>query len=621
MKDNLPVYLFHQGTNFKTYEYLGVHPESPNGTSGMVFRVWAPSAAAVFVEGDFNGWDRSLGKMKKLSDSGIFELFVSGAKYGDKYKYIVRSRAGEVEKADPYAFFNEDLPGHASVIYDIDNYEWHDGEYLSHRGDICTHNLPMNIYEVNLASFMRKKDGGYYSYREYAGILVDYVKKSGYNYVELMPVTEYPFDGSWGYQVTGYFAVTSRFGTPDDFKYLVDKFHEEGIGVLLDWVPAHFPKDSFGLYEFDGGPLYEAHGWDRIEHKGWGTRRFDFGRTEIQSFLVSSAEFFLDKYHIDGIRMDAVASMIYLDYDKKPGEWIPNIYGDNKNLEAIAFIKKLNKAVHEDFRGIIMIAEESTAFAGVTRPVAEGGLGFDYKWNMGWMNDALSYIATDPFFRKYDHNKLTFSMMYAYSEHYILPVSHDEVVHGKRSLLDKNFGSYGEKFAGNRAFAGYMTSHPGKKLLFMGAEYGQFKEWDFSEGLEFFLKKYPAHRQLYEFYKDLNDFYLSTPALYGDDDGWDGFEWLAADDAQSNIIAYKRKYKGEEITVIINFSGREFDYRLGIEKGVYTVVFNSDKAKYGGSGKVGKRTYRTRKISSHGKEYSIEITLPELSFVYLNKTK
>ena len=618
MKNDLADYLFHQGTNCKTYEYLGSHLIKRHGKSGAVFRVWAPSADGVSLVGDFNGWDEKLNPMEKL-DGGVFELFVEGIKQYDNYKYAVKANGKTVLKADPYAYHAETTPANASKVYDIDGFKWSDENFTSSRDRFGGHNKPMNIYEVNLLSFKRKENGDYYSYRELATDLVKYVKSEGYNYVELMPVTEYPFDGSWGYQVTGYYAVTSRLGTPKDFMYLVNEFHRHGIGVILDWVPAHFPKDEFGLYEFDGGPLYENHGWDRIEHKGWGTRRFDYGRTEVQSFLVSSACFFFEKYHIDGIRVDAVASMLYLDYDKKPGEWIPNIYGDNKNLEAIAFIKKLNAAVHDEYPYAIMIAEESTAYPYVTRSVSDGGLGFDYKWNMGWMNDCLSYIATDPLFRKYDHSKLTFSMMYAFSEHYILPISHDEVVHGKKSLLDKQFGSYEDKFSGLRAFMGFMMSLSGKKLLFMGCEFGQFKEWNYKEGLEFFMKDYPAHAVLARFFKELNAFYLSTPALYGDDDGWDGFNWIDADNSAQNLLAYERKYNGEKIVIVINFSGAEQTYRVGADEGVYEIAFNSDKKIYGGSGKLNKRVYHTEKKRACAYENSFSVTMPRLSFAYFKK--
>ncbi len=617
-KDEQTKYLFHQGTNYRSYNYLGSHFAKKGKDRGVIFRVWAPNAESVSVVGDFNGWDKTANVMKK--DSGIFELFVKGLKQYDNYKYCVKSQNSEVLKADPYAFHAETTPETASKIYDLDGYKWRDGEYMENLGGQA-HHKPMNIYEVNLLSFMRKENGDYYSYRELEKVLVPYVKKHGYNYVEMMPVTEYPFDGSWGYQVTGYFAVTSRLGTPKDFMSLVDAFHRENIGVILDWVPAHFPKDEFGLYEFDGAPLYENHGWDRIEHKSWGTRRFDYGRTEVQSFLISSAFIFFDKYHIDGIRVDAVASMLYLDYDKKPGEWLPNQYGDNKNIEAIEFIKKLNKSVHEAYPYAIMIAEESTAYPYVTKPVDEGGLGFDYKWNMGWMNDVLSYVAVDPLFRKYDHNKLNFSMMYAFSEHYILPISHDEVVHGKKSLLDKQFGSYEDKFAGVRAFMGYMIAHPGKKLMFMGSEFGQFKEWNYKEGLEFFLKDYEKHNKLDRFFTELNKFYLANEALYGDDDGWDGFEWIAADDADKNSLAFIRKRGKSEIIAAINFSGADIKYRIGVEKGGYKVVFDSDKQIYGGDGKSRKRIYNAEAISSNGKDYSIELDMPKLSFRYLVPVK
>ena len=583
-KDEQAKYLFHQGTNYRSYDYLGSHFAKKGKDYGVIFRVWAPNAESVSVVGDFNGWNKTANVMKK--DGGIFELFVKGLKQYDNYKYCVKSQNFEVLKADPYAFHAETTPETASKIYDLDGYKWRDGEYMENLGGQA-HHKPMNIYEVNLLSFMRKKNGDYYSYKELEKVLVPYVKKHGYNYVEMMPVTEYPFDGSWGYQVTGYFAVTSRLGTPKDFMSLVDAFHRENIGVILDWVPAHFPKDEFGLYEFDGKPLYENHGWDRIEHKGWGTRRFDYGRTEVQSFLISSAFMFFDKYHIDGIRVDAVASMLYLDYDKKPGEWLPNQYGDNKNIEAIEFIKKLNKSIHEAYPYAIMIAEESTAYPYVTKPVDEGGLGFDYKWNMGWMNDVLSYV----------------------------------VVHGKKSLLDKQFGSYEDKFAGVRAFMGYMIAHPGKKLMFMGSEFGQFKEWNYKEGLEFFLKDYEKHNKLDRFFTELNRFYLVSEALYGDDDGWDGFEWIAADDADKNSLAFIRKCGENEIIAAINFSGADIKYRIGVPKGSYKVAFDSDKQVYGGDGKSRKRIYNAEAISSNGKEYSIELDMPKLSFKYLVPVK
>lgn len=621
MKDSLPRFLFHQGTNFRSYEYFGSHFVRRDGKDGVVFRVWANSAKCVSVVGDFNGWNKDAHYMQNLGN-GVFELFIEGVKKFDNYKYAVESDKGVTFKADPFAILAETPPKTASKVYEFDDFKWMDGAYFDRKkNSVSHHNLPMNIYEVNLTSFVKKEDGGLYTARELAKILVPYVKKLGYNYVEFMPVTEYPYDGSWGYQVTGYFAVTSRLGSPEDFMYLVNAFHKENIGVIIDWVPAHFPKDEHGLYEFDGSPLYENHGWDRIEHATWGTRRFDYGRTEVQSFLVSSANFFFDKYHIDGIRVDAVASMLYLDYDKKPGEWIPNEYGDNKNLEAIAFLKKLNDAVHGSYPYAIMIAEESTAYAMITKPTSEGGLGFDYKWNMGWMNDVLAYAPIDPLYRKYDHNKLNFSLCYAFTEHYVLPISHDEVVHGKKSLLDKQFGDYEQKFAGVRAFMGYMISHPGKKLTFMGAEFGQFKEWAYKEGLEFFLKDYEKHKKLSVFYSELNHFYLSEPCLYGDDDGWDGFNWIEANDADNNVLSYERRYNGEKLVCLINFSGEDKEYRIGVDKGKYKIVFKSDAVRFGGRGINKKRVLQSQPTPWHGRDNSVETIIPALSFIYLKLKK
>lgn len=621
MDHSLAQYLFHQGTNYRSYEYFGAHFKKVGGKSGVVFRVWANNAERVSVVGDFNGWNDSLNVMQNLGN-GIFELFIAGIKHLDNYKYAVKTHRGVTLKADPFAFYAELAPNTASKAYKFKKFNWTDGEFLNNKNSSANHhNLPMNIYEVNLTSFVRKEDGSYYSARELAKILVPYVKKMGYNYVEFMPVTEYPFDGSWGYQVTGYYAITSRLGTLEDFKYLINAFHNAGIGVIVDWVPAHFPKDEHGLYEFDGSPLYENHGWDRIEHATWGTRRFDYGRTEVQSFLISSANFLFDEYHIDGIRVDAVASMLYLDYDKKPDEWIPNEYGDNKNLEAIAFLKKLNDAVHSEHPNAIMIAEESTSYAMITKPTCDGGLGFDYKWNMGWMNDVLSYVPVDPLFRKYNHNKLNFSLCYAFSEHYVLPISHDEVVHGKKSLLDKQFGEYEQKFAGVRAFMGFMMSHPGKKLMFMGSEFGQFKEWAYKEGLEFFLKGYEKHNKLSRFFKELNNFYLNEPCLYGDDDGWDGFEWLIADDSDNNVLAYKRRYMGEELICVINFSGSEKQVKFGSYDGKYDVVFNSDLKRFGANGNIKKRVYKAKRGQWGNYASSLCVKLDGLSFVYLKKRK
>lgn len=624
MKNSLASFLFHQGTNYKTYDFLGAHFTRENGQDGVVFRVWAPNAASVSVIGDFNGWDKTKNVMSLIDNDGVWEEFIAGVKEFDAYKYAVTSKKGEtVNKADPYAFHAETPPNTASKVYELSGYRWQDKEYFKNLLKNNSINAPMNVYEVNLASWKRHKDGSYLTYNELKTELVDYVCEMNYTHVEFMPVAEYPFDGSWGYQVTGYYAITSRFGTPKEFMALVDEFHKRGIGVIVDWVPAHFPKDEHGLIEFDGEPLYENHGKDRQENANWGTRLFDYGRTEVQSFLVSNAAFMFDKFHVDGLRVDAVASMLYLDYDKKPGEWFPNVYGDNKNLEAIAFFHKLNAEIFARFPYALMIAEESTANVKITGRIEDGALGFNYKWNMGWMNDALSYVETDPYFRKYHHNKLTFSMMYAYSENFVLPVSHDEVVHGKKSLLDKMPGDYDDKFAGNRAFMGYMISHPGKKLTFMGEEIGQFKEWDFADGIEFFLLDYPKHRELHEFYKELFAFYKNNDAFYSIDDNWTGFEWLDADNADNDVIAYKRKgASGEEIIAVISFNGAAIkNYVLPVDGKKYKVVFNSDDKRFGGLNKVKKTVYNAQKAKDLKKPYKISLEMPKLSFVYLLKTE
>lgn len=623
--NDVPMHLFHHGENFRTFEWLGAHAATVKRKKGYVFRVWAPRAVSVSVVGDFNGWDASANVMERLIDGETFETFIAGVEQFDDYKFCIQTADGRtLYKADPYAFHAETPDAsraNASKIYELSGYKWGDKEYLDKQRHTDIYTSPLNIYEVNLLSWRKNSDDSYLTYRQLAKELVSYVVKMGYTHVEFMPVTEYPYDGSWGYQVTGYFAVTSRLGEPKDFMYLIDCFHKAGIGVILDWVPAHFPKDAFGLYEFDGQPLYEASQWDRMEIKGWGTRKFDYGRNEVLSFLISSAVFLFEKYHIDGLRVDAVASMLYLDYDKNDGEWVPNIYGENKNLEAMAFLRRLNETVFGYFPKALMIAEESTAWPMVTRPTSMGGLGFNFKWNMGWMNDVLSYISTNPLYRRYKHNKLTFSMMYAFSENYVLPISHDEVVHGKASLIGKMPGEYEEKFAGVRAFLGYMMSHPGKKLHFMGSEIGQFKEWDYKEGIEFFLKEYPLHKKLSVAVRELNELYKTTPALYEIEDSWDGFEWLAADDTDSNFLAYQRRDKnGETIVVLLNFSGSDLNgYRLGLPQGKYKVVYSSDRIRYGGSGRLKKHIFNTQRAYSHGKEYSIQFDLPKLTCVYLKK--
>ncbi len=619
-----PLFLFHNGKNVRSYEFFGAHPARDDGKKGVVFRVWAPRAKFVSVVGDFNGWDPAAHVMTRLLDGETFELFIPHIKNYEVYKYCICAQDGRyLYKADPFAFHAETPSKTASKVYDLNGFKWSDKAYRDSLKKKNIYASPMNIYELNALSWRQYGDGNYFDFDKLISELIPYLKEMRYTHVEFMPLSEYPYDGSWGYQVTGYYAITSRLGTPHDFMKLVDELHKNGIGVILDWVPAHFPKDAHGLYEFDGAPLYECPQWDRMEHKSWGTRVFDYGRNEVLSFLISNALFYFDRYHIDGLRVDAVASMLYLDYDKKPGEWVPNIYGENKNLEAIAFLQKLNAAVFSEYPQAMMIAEESTAWPLVTKPVDVGGLGFNFKWNMGWMNDVLSYMQTDPYFRSYNHNKLTFSMFYAFTENFVLPISHDEVVHGKRSLIDKMPGSYEEKFANVRAFMGYMMSHPGKKLLFMGSEFGQFKEWDYREGLEFFLEEYPMHAKLALMNRELNLFYAQTPAFYEIEDSWDGFEWMAADDADRNIIAYLRRDKsGEQYLVIVNFSGvKAENYRLGVPKGKYKIVFNTDSVKYGGAGALSKRVFATSKKISHGRENSILVDVPALTCLYLQKTE
>lgn len=620
--DSLAKYFFHQGTNYKAYEYLGVHLEYGK----YVFRVWAPNAEQVFVTGDFNGWDTSM-PMERITEGGIYEAYdLKGiVKSGDRYKFRIINHGKDFMKADPYAFECELPPNTASVVPSVDKYVWRDGGWRRYMGRVRSriYERPMNVYEVHLGSWKRHSDGSYYKYSEIATELSAYVKQMGYTHVELMPVSEHPFDGSWGYQVCGYYAPTSRFGSPNDFKAFVDSMHEAGIGVILDWVPAHFPKDAHGLYEFDGQPLYEYQGSDRIEHSGWGTRRFDVGREEVESFLVSNALYWLKEFHIDGLRVDAVASMLYLDYDKLPGEWVPNVYGDNKCLEAIAFFQKLNSAVRENCPQALMIAEESTAWGNVTG-FENGGLGFDLKWNMGWMNDTLAYAEEDPLFRKYHHSKTTFSLTYAFGEKYLLPISHDEVVHGKKSFLDRMPGDYWQKFAGARAFLAYMMTHPGKKLLFMGSEIGQFKEWDYEKEVEWFLLDYDMHAKFQRYVSDLNNLYLEMPPLWEQDTSWDGFRWIDADNVEQSILSYRRIDKsGEEIIVILNFTPvvRE-EYLVGVSQGgTYEEIFNSDDEKYGGSGVLNGSAIESTGIEWNCLPDSIRLRIPPLGATMIRHRK
>ena len=613
---------FFNGDCFDAYHVLGAHPcTAPNGAEGWRFAVWAPGATAVEVCGGFDGWERGV-PMEK-ADTGVWSAFIPGLAEGDLYKYRVHGADGStVMRSDPYAFATELRPGTASKLAKLD-FTFDDHAWMERR-DKCR-NRPLNIYELHAGSWKHKPgstqpDGSddWYNYEELAKELIPWLLDHHFTHVELLPLAEHPFDGSWGYQTTGYFSVTSRYGTPKDFMAFVDKLHQAGIGVILDWVPAHFPKDAYGLYMFDGAPCYEDPNPRRGEHKEWGTMVFNYGMNEVASFLISSAMFWIEKYHVDGLRVDAVASMLYLDYNRRDGEWEQNCKGGKENLEAIAFLQKLNTAVLSRYPHKMMIAEESTAWPLVTKPAADGGLGFNFKWNMGWMNDMLSYMKTDPLFRAGNHGKVTFSFFYAFSENFVLPISHDEVVHGKCSLINKMPGDYEEKFANLRTFYGYMMAHPGKKLLFMGQEFGQFIEWDEKKQLDWMLLGYDKHRQLQSYVKDLNHLYRDTPALWQVDYSWEGFQWIVPDDNQQSVIAFlRRDATGKMLMIVCNFNPvLRQNYEMGVPNpGSYKEILNSDDPKYGGSG-VTNGTVRSKEGEMHGFEQHVSLTLPPLSTLY-----
>ena len=618
--DPIDISLFNEGKHYSIYEKMGAHPMTVDGVEGVLFAVWAPNADRVSVVGNFNNWDGRRHPMRKLDYSGIYELFIPGKLVGEIYKYEIKAKSGQVfMKSDPYAFSSEVRPANASRIVDI-SYKWKDTAWMEKRETKDTDAQPMAIYEMHLGSWKRPTDGReFFNYRDIASLLADYLLMMNYNYVELMPIMEHPYDPSWGYQVTGYYAPTSRYGSPADFMYFVDYLHSKGIGVILDWVPAHFPKDEHGLGRFDGTALYEHEDPKRGEHPHWGTYIYNYGRNEVRNFLVANALYWAEKYHIDGIRIDAVASMLYLDYGRGDGEWLPNIYGGNENLEAIDFIKELNSKMHELHKGVIMIAEESTAWPMMTHPVEAGGLGFDYKWNMGWMNDFLNYMKLDPLY----HNDLTFSMVYAYSEKFILVLSHDEVVHEKGSMIAKMPGGYEDKFSNLRVAYGYMMTHPGKKLLFMGQEIAQFTEFNENAEVDWSLFEFDAHVFMQGYVKELNELYKTEPALYELDSSPEGFTWINCNSANTSLLSYVRKGKKESDTLLIicNFTPMEHKaYKLATPSGGrWQEIFSSDNNRYGGEGRNNKTVKQAKKAECDGQEHYISVTVPPLSISVFKK--
>jgi 1,4-alpha-glucan branching enzyme len=611
---------------YRSYQTLGAHVAERSGTKGIAFSVWAPNAQKVRVVGDFNAWSGEAHEMKWAEKQGIWSLFIPALQDGTLYKYEIHTRQGNVFlKSDPYAFYSEVRPGTASVIAALDTYTWHDGDWMRSRGKQSWLHKPVNIYEVHLGSWKRKADGAFYTYRELADELIEYVLEMGFTHIEVLPLTEHPLDGSWGYQTTGYFSATSRYGKPEDFMYFVDCCHQHGIGIIMDWVPGHFCKDNHGLRMFDGTPLYEYKDGKRADTGEWGTLAFDLGKPEVQSFLISSALFWFDVYHIDGLRVDAVASMLYLDFGKREGEWTPNRHGGRENLEAIDFLRKLNETIFRLHPDALMMAEESTAWPLVSAPVYLGGLGFNYKWNMGWMNDMLRYTEMDPIHRKWHHELLTFSFYYAFSENFVLPLSHDEVVHGKKSLISKMPGDYWRKFAGLRVLYAYMAAHPGKKLLFMGGEFGQFDEWNEAGQLTWSVLGYEMHQKLQDYVKDLNHIYQEEAALWAKDHEPEGFEWIDPHDYSQSIVTFMRKgvAEGEFIVVVCNFTPVVYEqYRIGVPRqGTYCEWFNSDREEYGGSGQVNEPEIQAEDIPWHNQSLSMAIKVPPLACVFFKMKK
>ena len=616
--------VFHTGDSVRAYDFLGAHLVNRNDKNGVVFRVWAPTARSVSVAGDFNNWNNEANYMYNIG-YGVWEVFVEGVKEFCTYKYCIESEYGDrLMKADPYAFHAQTRPGQASVVYDIESYSWNDSEWFNKRKENNISSSPMNIYEIHAGSWRKYPDGNFFNYQKLADELIPYLKEMHYTHVQLMPIMEYPYDGSWGFQTTGYYAPTSRYGTPSDFMAFVDKLHGEGIGVILDWVPSNFPTDDFGLARFDGSPLYESNDPKTSKRDSWGTCLFNYARFEVTSFLVSCAMFWLDKYHIDGLRIGALSSMLYLDYGKAEGEWEPNKFGGKENLDAVDFVKRLNTAVHMYHPDVMMFAEENTSWPKLTHKIEDGGLGFDFKWNMGWMNDMLHYMSLNSMWRPFNHDSLTFSFYYAFSEKFLLPISHDEVSHGKGSLIKQMPGKYDEQFAGVRAFITYMYAHPGKKLVFMGTEIGQFDEWNHEEAIQWGLLEFEKHKKLRTFFKELNKFYLDCKPLYELDTVWKGFDWIHHDDYTNSVIAFKRTDKnGDEIVSVCNFQPiRRDEYCIGVPKyGLYDEVFNSDEERFGGSGVVNGNNIKTEVMKIHGFDQGLSLTLPPLSVIYLRCAK